>query len=229
MRKKYNYFILFLTMIVAFQILATQNRPIDKKHSNQQSHCNACEKQKCELAKYQIGDIGPEDGIIFYINNHADLNFRYMEVTTKDYDMLEWGAYKARVRADNEYVGTGAQNTKKINDFLYRSVDEEFNVLKNKHEKPRAAQVIMTENFRGKDWVLPSKDELNSIYINLIKNQNVDNNEVGFKTTTPYWSSTEYNDDMAYAQKFNGDDAKKTRKNEKCLVRLIRYFPNENR
>lgn len=62
----------------------------------------------------------------------------------------------------------------------------------------RAAQICRAY---GPDWYLPSKDELNVLYLNRYAIG-------GFDTTTGwsrsyYWSSSEYSDSIAYYQKFS--------------------------
>jgi hypothetical protein len=67
---------------------------------------------------------------------------------------------------------------------------------------PYAAYICDTLTAFGyTDWYLPSKDELNAVYLQQY------NIEGGF-TTTSYWSSTEYNYSSAWYQNFGSGDQK---------------------
>jgi hypothetical protein len=74
--------------------------------------------------------------------------------------------------------------------------------------------------YRGEgyaDWYLPSKDELNKLYINKVA--------IGNFTSNYYWSSSEYDTQNAWAQVFNGGTQLREAKNEYLLkVRAVRAF-----
>lgn len=67
------------------------------------------------------------------------------------------------------------------------------------------------------DWYLPSKEELNKIYLNK-------NLIGGFNSTAHYWSSTEYNSSEAFKQTFSNGYQYNYYKNTDNCVRAIRYF-----
>jgi hypothetical protein len=69
------------------------------------------------------------------------------------------------------------------------------------------------------DWHLPSKEELNALYVNLKQIG------VGGGASSYYWSSTEYNSYFAWFQGFsNGLQKYDFSKNFKCNVRAVRAF-----
>ena len=69
------------------------------------------------------------------------------------------------------------------------------------------------------DWSLPSKDELNALY-------NYPNrNAIGGFAASPYWSSSEYDKDNAWYQKFqSGYQTWSGSKASTCGLRPVRAF-----
>ncbi len=73
----------------------------------------------------------------------------------------------------------------------------------------------------GKNWRLPTKDELNKLYNNKDKIQ-------GFKNEH-YWSSSQNNKDEAWIQYFmNGNQSNNLNKRYKCNVRVVRTLKNSS-
>ena len=66
------------------------------------------------------------------------------------------------------------------------------------------------------DWFLPSKDELNKLYINRAS--------VGGFSSDAYWSSSENVDDDAWGQGFNVGSQGGSSKDLTFLVRPVRSF-----
>jgi len=66
------------------------------------------------------------------------------------------------------------------------------------------------------DWYLPSKDELNKLYLNQVA--------IGGFTGIAYWSSTEIDNDMALIQGFEDGNQAIYNKNNTWNVRAIRSF-----
>ena len=66
------------------------------------------------------------------------------------------------------------------------------------------------------DWYLPSKDELNNLYLN--------KTVIGGFSTGGYWSSSEDTDSLAWAQDFNNGTWPATGKNTTLHVRAVRAF-----
>jgi len=69
------------------------------------------------------------------------------------------------------------------------------------------------------DWFLPSKDELNKIYVNLHQQG------VGGFASDSYWSSSEVDSDFAWSQYFGtGGNQDDRNKSLNLLVRAVRAF-----
>jgi len=154
---------------------------------------------------YSIGDTGPGGGIIFYDKGNRSGGWQYMEVSKDDLGKSQM----MKVSGTNTGVGTGNQNTQLI-------------------AKSGGMAAMLCEAYRGggfTDWFLPSKDELNLIYINLVRISHI----VDWEDI--YWSSSEVIGvglwDAVWAQNFsNGHqeggmlhNASKT-----YLVRAVRRF-----
>ena len=115
---------------------------------------------------------------------------------------IQWGCYGTVVGGTYTALGTGAANTAIVSAACGAGT---------------AARLCADLVLNGySDWYLPSRDELNKLYINIIY--------IGGFTTGYYWSSSE---SFAYAawgvgfyDGFTGDDAKAT---PRC-VRAVRSF-----
>jgi hypothetical protein len=165
---------------------------------------------------YQVGDRGPAGGIIFYINPSATDGWRYLEAAPASTEAkLKWITTGAAFSGTKIEVGTGKQNTQIITGDFSKGVPE------------AGLHCIELEHGGVQDWFLPSKDELNLMYINL-KRKNLG----GFKDDW-YWSSSESgNYNGAWTQHFSngsqssdgGGDRYSSYKPHKQLVRAIRQF-----
>lgn len=96
--------------------------------------------------------------------------------------LLPWGIINLSSNAKNE--NDGKANTKKI-----------INKMKGEYGMEYAAKVCESLDAYGfKDWYLPSKEELNAIYVQLDSTFNFKNQY--------YWSSTESDENNAWYQHF---------------------------
>jgi hypothetical protein len=68
------------------------------------------------------------------------------------------------------------------------------------------------------DWRLPSKEELNALYVNLKQIR------VGGFANYYYWSSTEDDNTSAWKQDFSNGEQNGNNKNNKFNVRAVRAF-----
>lgn len=141
-----NKLILFFNLIVSFSIF---------------SQC------------YQIGDIGPAGGIVFYDQGSNANGWRYLEVCPIDSNTLSssWGCYCFNLPTISTAMGTGQQNS---------------NTVLGSGCSGSAFQYCANLNYGGyNDWFLPSKDELQAIRDNLTP-LNLGN----FTPNIQYWSSS---------------------------------------
>jgi hypothetical protein len=104
---------------------------------------------------YEIGDIGPAGGIVFYITDSGSHGF---EAAPTDQAIpfspgAAWGCFGTGITgANGTAIGTGAQNT---DDILAGCVEAGI-----------AARFAGDFSLNGyTDWFLPSRDELNELYI----------------------------------------------------------------
>jgi hypothetical protein len=161
---------------------------------------------------YKIGDTGPGGGIVFYDKGSTSGGWRYMEVSQDGLGKAIWGETQVGMGRDSGIdtaVGTGKQNTQ----FIAQSGG-------------MAAMLCAAYHGGGfSDWFLPSKDELNLIYINLVRISHIVDWE------DRYWSSSVGNYDAhdggstgggAWSQSFgdgNQDIGSKRNEYSVCSVR----------
>lgn len=202
-----------------------ENTPaVSKKTSSVQPAQTA----KNEVDKvYKIGDIGPGGGYIFYASVSGFPVYSGEKMTICHY--LECSPDEVGDRASwcpctkspwckvetNTAIGAGKKNTENVlsanhsNETLYA-----FNCA------AKACAEYSTKTTKAGEWYLPSKDELNLIYVNLIKTGII-------KSSRWYWSSSQYNDNRAWVQSFRGgsqSDANKLDYLWYFCLRAVRAF-----
>ena len=124
---------------------------------------------------------------------------------TADQVSSEWGCYGTAISgADGTAIGTGNQNT--------------IDIMAGCATAGIAARVCGDLVEGGySDWYLPSKDELNQLYIN--------RTAIGGFTTHYYWSSSEDGANFAWVQHFYGGGAQTNgNKGGAYYVRAVRAF-----
>jgi|694.fasta_scaffold126951_2 hypothetical protein len=170
---------------------------------------------------YSLGDAGPGGGRIFYDAGSTLSWGRYLEAATSasspawnDSISYLWKAASGTLGCNATAIGTGKANT----DTLVANNGPAGTVCRN----------YTGGGFSGSStgWFLPSKDELNQIYIR----QNIIG---GFISGTAYWSSSEHNASLsathAWAQFINdsgqnGATYLVNKTNTQYPVRAIRSF-----
>ena len=157
---------------------------------------------------YAIGEKGPAGGWVFYV---TDGGVHGLEASLVNLTTAEWGCSGSDLQgAEGTAVGTGAANTLDILDFCPQT--------------PIAADVALFYTLNGfSDWFLPSKDELELIYLNIAQGSTTIGNVGGF-SSIPYWSSTEVSDIQAYSQNFTNGIPGVSRKTDAFGVRAARVF-----
>jgi len=150
-----------------------------------------------------IGDTH-QGGIIFYLDGNGG---GLVAAPTNQLN-LEWGCQHTLISgADGTAIGTGAQNT----------IDIEAGCT----TIGTAADICANLTLGGySDWFLPSKDELNEMYLNLHQ-QGLG----GFLGNGPsFWSSTESHSTGAWRQFFHDGSQEYYEKYSENNVRAIRAF-----
>ena len=128
----------------------------------------------------------------------------------EDYTGKPWGFYGISTGAEDTAIGTGKNNTDQL-------------ITQNNNDSDTLWYYVNQHRTNtGKDWSVPSKDELNILYEN---NATIGNFTVNLTNYTYYWSSSEYSSYCPWYQRFSsgaqynveGKDATGYR------IRCIRY------
>ena len=152
-------------------------------------------------ATYHIGQ-SHGGGIIFYLDSTKQHGL--IAANTDQSTGISWynGSYIA-TGAKGIAIGTGAANTTKI--------------INKQGKGNYAAKICKRYNGGGfTDWYLPSKAELNQLFLHRDK--------VGGLEATNYWSSTESDANNAYDEEFGGGFKFADDKSFTIHVRAIRSF-----
>jgi hypothetical protein len=177
-----------------------------------------------KAAYYKIGDRGPAGGFVFYV---TDDGLHGLEAAPVDQaKSSSWGCYGTRISEGNDKaIGSGAQNTAEI--------------MAGCKKDNIAARIADAYTLNGyDDWFLPSKNELNEMWLKLADSDGdgrnsgpEDSNNLGGFTVDNYWSSSEVAKSTAWFQTFfSGNQLggvkyhKQNDKNKKYRVRAIRAF-----
>ncbi len=146
-----------------------------------------------------------QGGLIFYLNTTNGTGL--VAAPSNQSTGAEWGCRGTEISgADGTAIGTGAQNT--------IDIEADCTTLGT------AADICANLTLGGfSDWFLPSKDELNKMYINLKMNG------FGGFLSYNYWSSTEGSSSNAWIQNFNYDyQGNYDKKGCNIHVRCVRSF-----
>ena len=187
-KKEKRLFFYLIAIMIFFFLLIAGNYYFNKKKTC--ATCSAC----------AVGDTGPGGGKVFYIASGV-----CYEAPTSDQSIsIEWGCYNTEISgADGTAIGTGYQNTQDI--------------LAGCATRPIAASVCSSLTLGGKtDWFLPSKDELNQMYLQ--------RSIIGGFFSDYYWSSSQYSSGYAWAQGFSNGNQDHHGKSGSYQVRCSRSF-----
>jgi hypothetical protein len=150
---------------------------------------------------YEIGDIGPAGGIVFYV---TDDGLHGLEAATVDQSGdVAWCDVLTDISGTSTAIGAGQNNT----DLIVADCPDPAAKFAN-------AYVLNGYN----DWFLPSKDELNKLYLQ--------KDVVGGFTSVGYWSSSQSQTDSddAEFQTFGGGSQFPVGKEFTNRVRAVREF-----
>ena len=156
---------------------------------------------------YKVGDRGPAGGWIFYDKGNNAGGWRYLEAAPVDQSPAAKGGCGKVSTPDAKgiVIGTGKANTAAI--------------IKSCTDAGIAAKIAA--DYRGgdkSDWFLPSRDELNLMYVTLRKAG------VGGLAKENYWSSSEVDAYKMWLQSFRSGAYNGNYKSMKLRVRAVRAF-----
>ena len=157
-----------------------------------------------------VGDPGPGGGVVFYDAGSTQSWGRYLEAAPVATEVARaWATTSNQsvdvTGADGTAIGTGATNTLDI-------VNQTGNVAAT------SAAVYCDSLFYGgfDDWFLPSKDDLNQMYLQ--------QTAIGGFSTGDYWSSSDINSNAAWVQAFDDGNPYGDFKSGSFYVRPVRAF-----
>jgi hypothetical protein len=129
----------------------------------------------------------------------------------RDFDSIAWNTntWNTDVSGTNTGVTFGISSTGNINSEQYGY----------------CAAKLATWGYAGySDWGLPSKDELNQIYLNVGPGAVAPNTNIGNFMKVTYWTSSQFNIDSAYSQSFVDGTQSPADKYTKYSICQIRAF-----
>ena len=145
--------------------------------------------------KFEIGDIGPAGGYVFYDKGSYSEGWRYLEASPKDWfngseePRASWDKdIKKSIKVTEAAIGAGMENTLAIIQKLG---------LSNNAASICFNLVIENNGIAYNDWYLPSKEELYQMHENHLFIE-------GFISSEAYWSSTEEDRFLAWIQVYTG-------------------------
>ncbi len=178
-------------------------------------------EKKCEQTEtFAIGAQGSAGGIVFYDKGSYSNGWRYMEMSTIDLAVSEWGCSSATISTTSSDIGKGFYNSVQVANF--------HNNLQSYYTNPSICNAqndgtVISKTallYNSKDWFLPSEQELLLIY------QNLSSQNLGNITGTTYWSSTEIDAATVKGIDFVTGQTISIAKNPTAEIsaRAVRYF-----
>lgn len=181
-----------------------------------------------QLHWWKIGSKGPGGGYIFYYSEKGfpvydwgkELICHYLECSPVELGIMAWCPCPYSTKKDYKYcsvntntgIGTGKKNT--------------INIIAASHPggsvsisncAAKACANYSTGTTKAGEWYLPSEDELNLIYVNLVKTGVI-------KSDLRHWSSSQSYSYNAWVQRFSDGHQDYYLKYYDYCVRAVRAF-----
>lgn len=159
--------------------------------------------------KFELSDIGPAGGLIFYDKGSFTDGWRYLESAPSQSEVSSaWGLMTVEIKTTGTGIGTGKSNTEEI-------------VKKTSGAADYCSNLSVTNGgITYSDWFLPSQDELNAMFVNMVQPQPT----VGDFHLSGYWSSSERAIGHAWSQWFSNGEKTIFQKSNSYYVRAARAF-----
>jgi hypothetical protein len=161
-----------------------------------------------EIQEYQLGDISPLGGYIFYVNPNSEVDgWKYMEASPNDLSTgIRWADDTTNLMGASEVViGSGETNTNMVTG--------------NSDPVNSAIELSLDYSVSGiDDWFLPSEDELSLMYTNLHLQG------LGDFNASSYWSSTEADSTTSRRKSFGSGTTSSSPKANFYGVRAVRRY-----
>ncbi len=148
--------VVILAVFALVVIVAGCDNPTSSGDNETETPDNGDEVNGDEVIVYEIGDVGPAGGWIFYVDENDDFEWTYLEAApadTVDGEIVrfEWSdVQNVAVGTTSTEIGTGLANTQAI-------------VSQTGHEESAAQRCLDYEVNGYNDWFLPSRDELDEL------------------------------------------------------------------
>lgn len=144
-----------------------------------------------------------QGGLIAYIDN-TGLHGFIVATSDQSFSIAWWNGTNTQTNATATAIGTGQANTSAI-------ISSQGNT--GSYAAKKCADLILGGY---NDWYLPSKDELNQLYVNRVA--------LGLSSNALYWSSTEFSTNSAMEMVFSNATFYFQSKSSTYSVRAIRSF-----
>ena len=168
---------------------------------------------------YEIGDVGPGGGIVFYVSevafpvhqpNGGTKMCNYLEVSQLEVGRISWCNHERCNVSTSDGLGAGLINT--------RNIISAHNRAATINCAAYACSKYYTQTSKQGEWYLPSKIELDLLYRNL-KDKIIATGSAGY-----HWSSSQSYNDLSWLQRFSDGYQTNYFKGNTCSVRAVRAF-----
>jgi hypothetical protein len=168
---------------------------------------------EAQIPSAAIGDFRV-GGVVFWVDPTDNTHGLVCAIENQSVGIQWYNGSNIITGATGTAIGTGSANTTAI--------------IANQGASETAYAAGLARAYRGggyTDWFLPSKDELNQMFLNQTTINNTATTNGGSNFSINYqWSSTEYDSTRAFMQFFNGGAQGELSKSGTYHVRAVRAF-----
>lgn len=225
--------VLFVTVqvqdIKTLAVLASVNMRVADTGEILDKASGICLSLCSQTYEWKVGSEGPGGGYIFYYSEKGfpiyegkhKLICHYLECSLKSLGDMHWcpcpyyskkNGYRYCTVTTNNGIGDGKQNTISI-----IAASHFGGSVTTSNCAAKACAAYSTEKTKAGEWYLPSKDELDLIYKNLVKTGII-------KSDAWHWSSSQGSLYSAWYQRFSDGAQDNLKRNFNLCVRAVRAF-----